>query len=200
MQDLPSLTPPSIAAVEDIFGLYDPPLWLITARAGERRGGLIATSVVRASILAERPRLLIAIAKHHHTWGLIEASGGFSAHLLPSGHLEAVWRFGLATGHRTDKFAGLNPGETPDGHPLYAPALCWMDCRLEQAMDIGDRGACLAGVVGGAILAKGAVLTFGVLRREAPPERKAELDRLYRRDQGIDAAAIQAWQRHRWRD
>nr|WP_207280596.1 flavin reductase family protein [Thiocystis violacea] len=172
-------------------------MWLVTARAGERRGSLIATSVVRASIVAERPRMLIAIARQHHTWGLIESSGRFALHLLPADDLEAVWRFGLATGHRTDKFAGLAIRETPDGQPLYPGAASWMDCRVEWGMDTGDRSVYLAEIVGGGLMLETPVLTVAALLREAPPDRKAELDRLYARDREIDAAAILAWRRER---
>ncbi len=193
MQDDPDLTHQSTAAVEEIFHLYDPPLWLVTSRAQERRGGLIATSAVRASIVAELPRMLIAIAKQHHTWGLIESSGRFALHLLPAEALATVWRFGLASGHTIDKFAGLTMGETSDGNPLYPQALSWMDCRVEQWMDIGDRTTYLAEVAGGAILTRAPTMTVATLLRDAPPERRAELDRLYARDQTIDAAAIHAW-------
>lgn len=185
----------SIDAIESVFHLYDPPLWLVTARAGERRGGLIATSAVRASIVPELPRMLIAIAKQHHTWGLIETSGRFALHLLPAFRLDAVWRFGLATGQDTDKLAGLDAGETPDGNPLYPEAASWMDCRVETSTDIGDRSVYLVEVIGGRVLAEGPVLTVAGLMRDAPPDRKAELERLYARDQGIDAAAIRAWRR-----
>lgn len=189
------MTHQSIAAIEEIFHLYDPPLWLVTSRAQERRGGLIATSAVRASIIAELPRMLIALAKQHHTWELIESSGRFALHLLPAETLAPVWRFGLASGHETDKFAGLTMRETPDGNPLYPGALSWMDCRVEHWMDIGDRTAYLAEIVGGAILTRAPLMTVATLLHNAPPERRAELKRLYARDQMIDAAAIHAWRR-----
>ncbi len=188
-----SLSRATVAAIEGVLGLYDPPLWLVTACADQRCGGLIATSVTRASIVAEAPRMLVAIARQHHTWGLIQASGRFALHLLPADHLDAVWRFGLPSGHLTDKFAGLAPAQTPDGNPLYPDAVSWMDCRVEQEMNTGDRTAYLAEVVGAGLLRAAPVLTLATLLREAPRERKAELDRLYARDQVSDALAIAAW-------
>ena len=79
----------------ELFALTDRELWLITASAGERRGGLIATFVSHASLVPELPRILVAVAKQHHTWQLIEASGAFAAHLLSEQNLDFVWRFGL---------------------------------------------------------------------------------------------------------
>ena len=188
-------TADSAAAIEDIFGLYDPPLWLVTADLGGRRGGLIATSVARASIVAERPRVSIAIAKQHHTWELIQGSGSFALHLLADGDLEVVQRFGLPTGRERDKWSDLPVQQTPDGHPLYPSAVSWMDCRVEQGTDIGDRTLCLAEVCQGAVLRRQPLLTLGGLMRAAPPALRVEMDRLYRRDQAIDAAAIRAWRK-----
>jgi flavin reductase (DIM6/NTAB) family NADH-FMN oxidoreductase RutF len=183
--------------VSEVFHLYDPPLWLVTARHGDRRGGLIATLAVRASIVPELPRVVVGIAKHHHTWDLIEGAGAFAMHLLQADDLAAVWRFGLATGHGTDKLAGLPDRRTPDGNPLYPKALAWLDCRVEERMDTGDRTLYLAEIRGGAILARGAALGVGTLLREAPADRLAELDRLYSADQALDSAAIRAWRRAR---
>jgi flavin reductase (DIM6/NTAB) family NADH-FMN oxidoreductase RutF len=179
--------------IAEVFHLYDPPLWLVTASHQNRRGGLIATFAVRASIVAELPRVAVGIAKHHHTWGLIEGGGQFALHLLRADDLAAVWRFGLASGHATDKLAGLPERRTPAGNPLYADALGWLDCRVEARMDTGDRTLYLAEVTSGATLAEGTPLSVGALLREAPAERFAELDRLYRADQALDAAAILAW-------
>ncbi|MFY9973300.1 MAG: flavin reductase family protein [Chromatiaceae bacterium] len=181
--------------ISEVFHLYDPPLWLVTARHGGRRGGLIATFAVRASIVGELPRMAVGIAKHHHTWRLIEGSGAFAVHLLRADDLGAVWRFGLASGHDTDKLSGLPDQRTPDGNPLYPEALAWLDCRVEARMDTGDRTLYLTEVSGGAVLAKGPALTVGTLLRDAPADRLAELDRLYRADQALDSAAILAWRR-----
>ncbi|EXJ13601.1 flavin reductase family protein [Imhoffiella purpurea] len=180
-------------AVSRIFDLYDTPLWLVTACDGERRGGLIATSVTRASIVDSLPRMLIVIARHHHTWRLIQSSHRCALHLMAATDLEAVWRFGLPTGHEVDKLAGLDPAATPDGNPLYGDAVAWMDGRLEFAADIGDRSLFLLQIVGGSVLHEAPVLNLDRLMRDAPPERRRELDRLYARDQRIDAAAIRSW-------
>jgi flavin reductase (DIM6/NTAB) family NADH-FMN oxidoreductase RutF len=189
--------PETSAAIAEVFHLYDPPVWLVTACDNERRGGFIATSVIRASIVPDIPRILIAVAKHHHTWGLIESSGAFALHLLAADDLASVWRFGLESGHDIDKLAGLVLSETPGGAPLYADAICWLDCRVEAHMDTGDRTAYLAEAVGGEVLRRGDVLTVARLLRDAPKERRAELKHLYRQDQDTDRAAILRWRHHR---
>jgi flavin reductase (DIM6/NTAB) family NADH-FMN oxidoreductase RutF len=199
MQDDSKAEPTGRDPIAEVFHRYDPPLWLVTARHQNRRGGLIATFAVRASIVAELPRVAVGIAKHHHTWGLIEGSGQFALHLLRADDLETVWRFGLASGHATDKLAGLPERHTPAGNPLYTDALSWLDCRVEARMDTGDRTLYLAEVTAGATLTEGTALSVGALLRDAPSDRLAELDRLYRADQALDAAAILDWRRAKTR-
>jgi flavin reductase (DIM6/NTAB) family NADH-FMN oxidoreductase RutF len=183
----------TLACIGEVFHLYEPPLWLVTSAHQGQRGGFIATFVVRASIVAELPRMVIGVANHHHTWGLIEGSGRLALHLIAQDDLDAVWRFGLASGHQTDKLAGLEPAVTPEGNPLYTPSRAWLDCRVETQMETGDRSVYLCAVTGGAVLSPGPVLGVETLLRDAPPERRAELDRLYAADQLTDAAAIRAW-------
>src|SRR5438876_12165539 len=81
-------------AAATLIAWLDQEIWLVTAQAGDQRGGLIATFVSPASIVAEVPRMLLGIARQHHTWGLIESSGALGLHLLGEQHLEWVWRFG----------------------------------------------------------------------------------------------------------
>lgn len=180
-------------SVSEVFHLYDPPLWLVTSSHQGLRGGFIATSVVRVSIVSELPRMAIGVAKHHFTWGLIEASGRFALHLLPADGYDAVWRFGLQSGHQTDKFNDLTDHRTPDGNPFYPSARCWLDCRVEDGLNIGDRTLYVAEVTGGERLTQGPVLGAAALLAAAPPEKRAELDRLYASDQAIDTPAILAW-------
>src|SRR5437763_15073353 len=116
----------------DILRLIDREICLVTAEHEERRGGLIATFVSQASIVPEAPRMLVGIAKQHHTWGLIEASLAFTLHLLDESHLDWVWRFGLQSGH--DKFIDM-----PELN-----AVAWLKCRVETALDTGDRTIYLA--------------------------------------------------------
>jgi flavin reductase (DIM6/NTAB) family NADH-FMN oxidoreductase RutF len=197
---VPPLKPiaaPKASAIGQVFDLYDPPLWLVTAGHAGRRGGLIATFAVRASIVATLPRMVLGVAKQHHTWALIEASGGFALHLLHADQLDLVWRFGLTSGHQVDKFAGLSTTATPSGQPRIADALAWLDCRCESRMDSGDRTIYLAAITDGGTttgVGEGAVpLTVGRLYAAAPPEERARLDALYARDAQVDAAAILAW-------
>jgi flavin reductase (DIM6/NTAB) family NADH-FMN oxidoreductase RutF len=184
-------------AASTLFAWLDREVWLVTARAGERRGGLIATFVNPATIVPELPRVVVGLARQHHTWELIEASGAFALHLLSEQHLDWVWRFGLESGREQDKFADLAWHAETTGSPLLEEAIGWLDCRVEARLDSGDRTLYLGEVVQGRVTHFAPPLTQQRLMELAPPDRLAEMKRQRHHDSQIDADAIHAWRQGR---
>jgi flavin reductase (DIM6/NTAB) family NADH-FMN oxidoreductase RutF len=182
-----------LTAANTLLALLDREVWLVTAAAGGVRGGLIATFVNPASIVPEVPRLLVGLARQHHTWQLVEASGALGLHLLAEDNLDWVWRFGLACGRDRDKFEGLQVHAADTGSPLLDGAVGWLDCRVEARLDTGDRTVYLAGVVGCRVTRPAPPLTTRRLMELAPPPLLAELKRQFQHDGRIDAEAIRAW-------
>lgn len=171
----------------------DPAVWLVTAAVGSRRGGLIATFVSNASIVPAMPRMLVGVARQHHTWGLIEASGAFALHLLGEDNVPLAWRFGLQSGRDADKFDGLPFTTGATGSPLLDEMLGWLDCRIETSINTGDRTVYLGAVVAASVTRKGPVLTARALIGRARAEERERLRELMDRDRATDAEAIRAW-------
>jgi flavin reductase (DIM6/NTAB) family NADH-FMN oxidoreductase RutF len=184
-------------AAATLIAWLDQEIWLVTAQAGAQRGGLIATFVSPASIVAEMPRMLLGIARQHHTWGLIEASGALGLHLLGEQHLEWVWRFGLQSGRDADKFEGLTFHAGATGCPLLDDAVGWMDCRVETRMDTGDRTLYLVEVLESRVTHFAPPLTARRLMQLASPAKLAELKRQRHIDSLADAEAIRNWRQLR---
>jgi flavin reductase (DIM6/NTAB) family NADH-FMN oxidoreductase RutF len=168
-------------------------LWLVTSHAGARRGGLIATFVCHASLVPELPRVLVAVAKQHHTWELIDHSQAFALHLIGEEQLELVWRFALDTGRHVDKLAGLPIDTGKIGNPRLEGTLGWLDCRVETQLETGDRTIYLAEVVEARQHRPGKPLTMRRLAELAPADKLEQLKHLRERDAAIDAASIRAW-------
>jgi flavin reductase (DIM6/NTAB) family NADH-FMN oxidoreductase RutF len=180
-------------AASTLFAWLNREVWLVTASAEGRRGGLIATFVSEASIVNDLPRVLVGLAKQHYTWGLIEPSQAFALHLLSEDNLDLVWRFGLQSAHTIDKFAGLTVTMEATGSPVLAGTIGWLACRVETSMDVGDRTVYLAEVVEGCVTHFAPPLTTRRMLELAPPDKLAELKRLRHLDSDRDAAAIRAW-------
>src|SRR5690242_1935253 len=97
-------------AASKSFQRLDREVWVVTARAGSRRGALIATFVSQASLAPTYPRVIVGLARQHHTWELVEESGAFALHLIGEEHIKWVWQLGMTSGRGIDKLAGFNVG------------------------------------------------------------------------------------------
>jgi flavin reductase (DIM6/NTAB) family NADH-FMN oxidoreductase RutF len=188
------MNPADVAAV---LAALDPEVWLVTARAGERQGALIATSVSTASIVPAAPRVLVGIAPGQHTWELIEASGVFALHLLDEGQTDWVWHFGLRSGHQVDKLAGWPTRLAATGCPIVSGTLSWLDCRVEATLEAGERVIYLAEVSDGRAERTGAPLRLKRLLQTAPPERLRALKEKMEADIPARAEALRRWRQGR---
>jgi flavin reductase (DIM6/NTAB) family NADH-FMN oxidoreductase RutF len=182
-----------VTATTTLFAWIDREVWLLTAAAGERRGGLVATFVSEASIVPDLPRVVVGLARTHYTWELVEASGAFALHLLPEEQIDLVWQFGLDSGRHRDKLAGVATTTGSTGSPLLACAIGWLDCRVETRLDIGDRTLYVAEVVEGRVSNFTPPLTTRRLMERAPTPRLTEMQRQRHQDSLRDAQAILAW-------
>lgn len=172
---------------------FDRAVWIITSSAGDVRAGLVATFVNSASLAPSSPRLIVGVARHHHSWGVIRRSQVFAAHLVAEEALPLVWRFGLASGRDTDKFVNLAWHAERTGSPVIDAALAWFDCRVEAEFDIGDRTVFLGDVVAGGIHGRGTALTSSQVFAMASPDQRRKMDDDRARDEALDHAAILAW-------
>jgi flavin reductase (DIM6/NTAB) family NADH-FMN oxidoreductase RutF len=182
-----------VTAASTLFACLDHEVWLVTAQAEGRRGGLIATFVQQATIVPDLPRVLVGLARQHHTWELVEHSDAFALHLLGEQHLDWVWHFGLESGRGRDKLHGMRLSPLSTGGPVLENAIGWLDCRVESRLETGDRTVYLAEVVQGGVTHFAPPLTMRRLLQLAPPAHLAELKRQLHRDSEIDAEAIRRW-------
>jgi flavin reductase (DIM6/NTAB) family NADH-FMN oxidoreductase RutF len=181
------------AAASALLGQLDPALWLVTARAGPRRGGLVATFVSQASIVPAASRMLVGVARQHFTWDLIDASRAFALHLLGEDNLDWVWRFGLQSGREVDKFDGLAWTAGATASPLLAGSLGWLDCKVEDRLNTGDRTIFLGEVVDARLSRTAPVLTATRMLERASADQRRQLKDLMTRDSAVDAEGIRAW-------
>jgi flavin reductase (DIM6/NTAB) family NADH-FMN oxidoreductase RutF len=183
------------AAYAALFAQTDRELWLLTAQAGGRRSGLIATFVGQASIVPDMPRVLVGLDHHHFTAELVEASGAFGLHLLGEEHLPWVWRFGIESGRDRDKFEGLTVQRAGTGSPLVAGTIGWMDCRVEARLDVGDRAISVAEVRAAAVERAAPPLTLKHVLQSGAAEPLRRLKEAMIGDGAVAAEAIRAWRR-----
>lgn len=136
-----------------VLGQWPTGVAVVTTTAAGGWHGMTAGSF--GSVSLDPPLVMVCLARHIHTHGLVERSGVFAVSFLGKDQ--------AAIGHR---FAGREPGDrfargswtaAPTGAPVLGEALAWLDCRVAHAYPGGDH-----------TIFVGEVLTAATPRRTAP--------------------------------
>src|SRR5215210_6074530 len=135
--------------ISDLLRLAQRPAWIVTASDGDRRGGLVATFVLQASIDRQRPMIVAGLAPNHFTTELVAASGVLGLHLITRAQIDHVWRFAIGSGRDRDKLAGLELLPSQSGVPILADCLACFECQVIHQHEAGDRTFFWADVVAG---------------------------------------------------
>lgn len=125
------------------------PLAAVATRHGDIVNAQIAVAITTASIVPQRPRIIVQLYHPNYTCELVAASGVLAVNFLAPDQLELVWRLGMRSGRDADKLADVDYAGGVTGSPILAGGFGYLDCRVVNAMDGGDLTAFLADVVDG---------------------------------------------------
>ncbi len=131
------------------------PIAIVTASSEGRDNAQAAVSIGGASIVADRPRVVVQLYKTNLTHDLAVESGAFALCFTRRDQLDLVHDLGFASGHEGDKMAGLAYSKGVTGSPVLDDCLGFLDCRVINAMDGGDMTVFLADVVDGGMRSEG---------------------------------------------
>ena len=100
--------PPPTPPYQPLLSQLWTPIVAITSTWQGQDGAQIAVSAHGASIVPDRPRILVQLYKRNLTHDLVRGSGVFALHLLAKGQEELVHRLGFVSGRRdAHKLDGL---------------------------------------------------------------------------------------------
>ncbi len=167
--------PPNLDQIDSVLRLIDREVWIVTAAAHGRAGGLTATWISAISIDCQQPVVLAGIAPTHHTAQLIEQSHAFIAHLLRPDQTRLAWNFAHDSGRNRDKLIGLPFAPAASGAPVLQDCLAWLDCRVFARYDAGDRLLYWADVVAAAQISSGMPMRERDFLSSLAPEEKQAL-------------------------
>jgi flavin reductase (DIM6/NTAB) family NADH-FMN oxidoreductase RutF len=157
-------------AIQQITSHLWSPLVAITTASGGQANGQIAVSALSASILRERPRILIDIWKANFTHHLLLESGAFALHLLGEQNLPLIEQLGLRSGRDGDKLAALRWETRQTGSPILLDTLSYLEARVRATLDAGDMTCILADILDGGSLNSGSPLTWPDARARIPQD------------------------------
>ncbi|MFZ4806196.1 MAG: flavin reductase family protein [Hyphomicrobiaceae bacterium] len=123
-------------------------VWLIAAGTTGARTGLTATAVCPLS--DEPPAMLVCVNRSAGAHDVIVSAGVFSMNMLAAGQEQIGERFAGRFGQRgEERFAGLTWRTLVTGAPVFADALCALDCEVIEARPLATHSVIVGRVVGG---------------------------------------------------
>ena len=162
---------PGRDAFEQVVGLLDYPMFVVTTRAGADRAGCLVGSPARSP--STRPGSWSAVQRNHTYRVASDGATHLAVHLLSREHRELARLFGSETGDRVDKFGRCDWWEGPAGLPILADAAAWFAGRVTGRFDLGDHvGHLTEPVAGHAPERLGDLVTFADVGTSSPATRR----------------------------
>ena len=121
------------ARFRQVLGHFATGVTVVTAHDAAGPAGFTCQSFMSVSL--DPPLIAFAPSKTSATWPRIAATGAFCVNILRQDQEDLCRVF--ATKAET-KFDGVGWKPGPNGSPVLADALAYLDCRLEAVHDAGD--------------------------------------------------------------
>ncbi len=178
-----------------IFSLTDHEVYVVTARDGERDSGQIATWIMPATLVPDRPRVAVVISSQNFTHSLLAVSGRFVLNLLSDEQHALLPLFGLYSSREVDKFADMQVQRSPEGMIVLPDTCGWAECRIVSQLDLGDRIIYVADVTAQEIFPGRRPLRKKEAFALQTPEVRARLEEKHRTDGARDRVFMKQFTR-----
>ncbi|NET01660.1 MAG: flavin oxidoreductase [Sphaerospermopsis sp. SIO1G1] len=135
--------------VEQAVGRIVGSLCVVTATQENVKTGMLASWVTQASF--SPPGLTIAVAKDRAIENLTHSGNNFVVNILAEGR-EIRKQFMKVYAPGQDRFAGLDTAEADNGGVILNGALAYLECTVNNRMEVGDHWLVYATVDDGQVL------------------------------------------------
>lgn len=132
----------------EVLSQFWSPLCAVGCAGPHGPNAQICLSVFGASIVPEKPRLIVNLSKTNYTHELVAKSGQLAITVLASGQEHLLERLGLVSGRDGFKLDGLTYDVRPNGCPVFPGGRGYVDGVVVDMQDLGDSTAFLVAVTG----------------------------------------------------
>jgi flavin reductase (DIM6/NTAB) family NADH-FMN oxidoreductase RutF len=137
-----AVTEPAISVLSHFWA----PLCAVGSHGPNGPNAQICVSVFGASIVPERPRLLVVLSNTNYTTGLVARAGTLSVSVLAESQAGLLDPLGLKTGRDGPKLDGIEHELTLAGDPIFPGGAGWAYGEVLQDQDFGDSTGFLVAV------------------------------------------------------
>jgi flavin reductase (DIM6/NTAB) family NADH-FMN oxidoreductase RutF len=153
-------------AFDALMGTLDYPMFIVTARDGDRRAGCLIGFATQACIHPRR--FLACLSDKNQTYRVARGAEHLAVHFVPAGAGELAELFGGETGDETDKFARAAWHDGPEGLPILDDCENWFAGHVIDRFTLGDHVGFLLEPVAVHHGSAGQVFTFHRAKRIEP--------------------------------
>ncbi|HNO66780.1 MAG TPA: flavin reductase [Tepidiformaceae bacterium] len=136
------MTPP----VASVLSHFWAPLCAVGSHGVDGPNAQICVSVFGASIVPERPRLLVTLSNTNYTTGLVAASGTLAVTVLSQTQAGLLEPLGLRSGRDGPKLDGIRHTLTTGGDPVFPGGAGTLACEVLTSFALGDSTGFLVAV------------------------------------------------------
>ncbi len=137
---MPDQPPPSI------LSHFWAPLCAVGSHGDRGPNAQVCVSVFGASIVPERPRLLVVLSNTNFTTGLVSTSGTLAITVLSDAQAALLEPLGLHSGRDREKLRGIDHQLTGTGDPVFPGGAGHVEGRVLREFGLGDSTAFLVAV------------------------------------------------------
>lgn len=133
---------PSISVLSHFWA----PLCAIGSHGPQGPNAQICVSVFGASIVPERPRLLVVLSNTNYTTELVRSSGTLAVTVLSEAQAGLIEPLGLHSGRTGPKLSAIAHELAATLDPVFPGSAGSISCEVLHSFDFGDSTAFLAAV------------------------------------------------------
>ncbi len=134
------------ATAGSILSHFWAPLCAVGSHGERGPNAQICVSVFGASIVPERPRLLVVLSNTNYTTALVRAAGTMAITVLSEPQAGLLEPLGLHSGRGVSKLGGIEHELTGAGDPVFPGGAGHVAGRVVKSVGLGDSTAFLVAV------------------------------------------------------
>lgn len=177
---------------QDILSHFWAPLCAVGSHDGRGPNAQICVAIFGASIVPDRPRLLVVLTRTNYTHDLVTETGTLAITLLAGAQLDLLEPLGLTSGRDGDKLGDINFALTESGDPYFPSGVGYLACEVIDAFDLGDSTAFLSAVRSRDQLSDAAPMSWAEAGRRVGDEFMRHWQEKSRREQEL-AREVMTW-------
>lgn len=151
------------AQVKPVLRKFSYGLFVVGSKKDDKVNGQAANTAFQ--ITNDPAKIAVGINKNNLTWEYINASKVFSVNILCEQQIDIVKHFGFQSGRKVDKFKDIDFITAKTGAPLLTDCSAWMECQVEQQLDVGTHTIFVGQVIKGESLQNDPPITYAYYHR-----------------------------------